>query len=89
MPDDKPIVHPYIPNSVPAIKQQMLEAVDAASVDELYQDVPDALRLKRPLDLPEPFLSEYALRPVRGSVSGPPWASLSTANGLAGWAGWQ
>jgi len=58
----KPVVYPYIPNSVPAVKQQMLEAVGAGSVDEFYQDVPDKLRLKKPLDLPEPFLSEYALR---------------------------
>ncbi len=59
---DKPIVYPYIPNSVPAVKRQMLEAVGAESVDEFYEDVPDKLRLKKPLDLPEPFLSEYALR---------------------------
>jgi len=58
----RPIVYPYIPNSVPAVKQQMLDAVGADSADEFYQDVPDELRLKKPLDLPEPFLSEYALR---------------------------
>lgn len=62
MPEDKQIVYPYIPNSVPAVKQQMLEAVGAEGVDELYQDIPTGLRLKTPLDLPEPFLSEYALR---------------------------
>jgi glycine dehydrogenase subunit 1 len=62
MNDDKLIVYPYIPNSVPAVKQQMLEAVGAGSVDEFYHDVPDELRLKRPLSLPAPFLSEYALR---------------------------
>jgi glycine dehydrogenase subunit 1 len=58
----RPIVYPYIPNSVPAVKQQMLDAVGAGSADEFYQDVADELRLKKPLDLPEPFLSEYALR---------------------------
>ena len=62
MAEDKQIVYPYIPNSVPEVKRQMLDAVGAESVDEFYQDVPDRLRLKRPLDLPEPFLSEYALR---------------------------
>ncbi len=71
MPEEKQIVYPYIPNSVPAVKQQMLEAVGAKSVDEFYQDVPDELRLKRPLDLPEPFLSEYALRRhVEGILAG-------------------
>jgi glycine dehydrogenase subunit 1 len=58
----KPIVYPYIPNSVPAIKEEMLRAVGAGSADEFYQDVPDALRLQEPMDLPEPLLSEYELR---------------------------
>ncbi|MBN1136385.1 MAG: aminomethyl-transferring glycine dehydrogenase subunit GcvPA [Anaerolineae bacterium] len=62
MAQDNPIVYPYIPNSAPAVKQQMLDAVGAGSVDELYLDVPEKLRLTKPLDLPEPFLSEYALR---------------------------
>lgn len=54
--------HPYIPNSVPAIQQEMLRAVGAESVDEFYADVPDALRLEHKLDLPEPLPSEYALK---------------------------
>ena len=40
MPPNKPFIHPYIPNSVPAIKQEMLEAVGAASIDEFYADIP-------------------------------------------------
>jgi glycine dehydrogenase subunit 1 len=64
------IIYPYIPNSVPQVKQQMLEAVGANSVDDLYEDVPESLRLRRPLDLPPPLLSEYALkRHVEGILS--------------------
>lgn len=59
---EKPIVYPYIPNSVPAARKEMLKAVGADSVDEFYRDIPDSLRLKRRMNLPEPFLSEYALR---------------------------
>ncbi len=55
-------VFPYIPNSVPAIKQQMLKAVGAESVDEFYEDVPESLRLKGTLDVPPPLLSEVALK---------------------------
>jgi glycine dehydrogenase subunit 1 len=40
----------------------MLRQVGAASVEELYADVPEALRLRRRMDLPEPLLSEVALR---------------------------
>ncbi len=60
--DEHPIVYPYIPNSVPAVKQQMLADVGAASADEFYADVPEPLRLRDTLQLPEPYPSEYALR---------------------------
>ena len=62
MKEKEPIVHPYIPNSVPAVKERMLEEVGAESVDEFYEDVPDELRLREDMNLPEPFLSEYGLR---------------------------
>jgi len=62
MKEKEPIVHPYIPNSVPAVKERMLEEVGAESVDEFYEDVPDGLRLREDMNLPEPFLSEYGLR---------------------------
>jgi glycine dehydrogenase subunit 1 len=58
----RPVVHPYIPNSVPSVKREMLEEVGAKSVDDFYEDVPERLRLRRPLKLPDPLLSEYALR---------------------------
>jgi glycine dehydrogenase subunit 1 len=62
MNEEKKIVYPYIPNSVPAIKEDMLRAVGAAGVEDFYEDVPQALRLRKPLDLPEPLLSEYELK---------------------------
>ncbi len=57
----KKIVYPYIPNSVPATKEAMLKAVNAASVEEFYADIPDSIRLKRKMKLPAPLLSEAAL----------------------------
>ena len=66
----KKIVYPYIPNSVPATKEAMLKAVYAESVEEFYADIPDSIRLKRKLNLPEPLLSEAALvRHVEGLLS--------------------
>jgi glycine dehydrogenase subunit 1 len=62
MSKEKPIVYPYIPNSVPAIKEEMLQAVGAESTEEFYEDVPEALRLRDLLDLPAPLLSEYELK---------------------------
>ena len=54
--------HPYIPNSAPTAKEQMLKAIGAKTVDELYEDIPDHLRVGGLLNLPEPLPSEYALR---------------------------
>lgn len=63
-------VHPYLPNSAPEVRRAMLDAVGAASVDEFYADVPEALRLDRPLDLPAPLLAEQDLaRHVRGLLA--------------------
>jgi glycine dehydrogenase subunit 1 len=63
----EPSVHPFIPNSVPAVKAEMLAAVGAARVDDFYADIPDRLRLGRPLDLPPPLRSEAELvRHVEG-----------------------
>jgi len=57
----KPIVYPYIPNSVPTIKNRMLREIGAKSAEELFEDVPEKLRVKG-LNLPKPLLSECSLR---------------------------
>jgi glycine cleavage system P protein (glycine dehydrogenase) subunit 1 len=54
--------HPYIPNSVPRIKQEMLDAIGVADIEELYGAIPERLRVPGLLDLPAPLRSEYALR---------------------------
>lgn len=58
----KQTVYPYIPNSVPKVKEDMLKEVGAESIEEFYEDVPEELKLKEKMDLPKPFLSEYSLR---------------------------
>jgi glycine dehydrogenase subunit 1 len=59
---EHPMVHPYIPNSVPEVKEQMLRELGAASVEEFYADVPERIRLQGELNLPPPLPSEYALK---------------------------
>lgn len=59
---DQPKTHPYIPNTAPASRQSMLNAVGAASVDELFDAIPASLKLDRRLNLPEPILSERDLK---------------------------
>ena len=59
--------HPYVPNAIPDVRSEMLAAIGAASIDELYADIPPSLRLGRPLDLPAPLRSEAELaRHVEG-----------------------
>ena len=62
MSDKHARIYPYIPNSVPAVKAEMLREVGAESIEELFEEIPEELRLKELMDLPEPFLSEQTLR---------------------------
>ena len=62
MDEERPTVYPYIPNSVPAVKEQMLKEIGAESVEDFYEDVPEELWLRESMNLPEPLLSEYALK---------------------------
>ena len=68
----KPKVHPYIPNSVPEVKEEMLRVIGAWDADELYrQMIPERLLMKRSLDLPDPLTSELDLRRhVEGIMAG-------------------
>lgn len=54
--------HPYIPNSAPEIRAEMLRAIGVGSIEDLYASVPAELRLRAPLDLPPPVSDEVALR---------------------------
>lgn len=54
--------HPYIPNSVPEVEAEMLKEIGMNSLDELHKNVPELLKLKKEMNLPEAFQSEYELR---------------------------
>ena len=56
------VVYPYIPNSVPEVKAQMLKEVGASNITELYSEIPEHLKIQRKMNLPEPILDEYSLR---------------------------
>ncbi|MFC1554288.1 aminomethyl-transferring glycine dehydrogenase subunit GcvPA [candidate division KSB1 bacterium] len=62
MSKNKPFTHPYIPNSAPAAKEAMLKEIGVKSIDEFYEDIPENLRFKGKMNLPEPLLSEYELK---------------------------
>lgn len=49
--------HPYIP-ATPDEQREMLAALGADSADRLFDGIPEALKLKRPLDLPGPMAEQ-------------------------------
>jgi glycine dehydrogenase subunit 1 len=53
--------HPYIPNSQTEIKREMMREIGIKSIDELYADIPEKYRLKKPLNLPS-ALSEFEVK---------------------------
>lgn len=57
---DKPN-HPYIPNSQPETKREMMKEIGIKSIEELYADVPMICRLKKPLNLPK-GMSEFEVK---------------------------
>lgn len=62
--------HPYIPNSVERVKREMLSYIGVSSIDELYASIPEELRFKGRMNLPEPLRSEYELvRHMRNLLS--------------------
>jgi glycine dehydrogenase subunit 1 len=62
--------HPYIPNSSPEIRELMLGEIGLKSFEELHAEIPDAIKFKGTLNIPEALLSEYDLRKhVEGILS--------------------
>ncbi|MBN2551180.1 MAG: aminomethyl-transferring glycine dehydrogenase subunit GcvPA [Spirochaetales bacterium] len=58
----RPFVHPYIPNSVPEIREAMLKELGIPGPEAIYAEIPERLRLERPLDLPDPIPGEMELK---------------------------
>jgi len=54
-------VHPYIPNSTPEIKREMMQEISIKGIEELYADIPQKYILKKPLNLPE-GVSEFEVK---------------------------
>lgn len=57
----KKFSHPYIPNSQPEIKKEMLDELGMTSVEDIFKGIPDHLRFKGTMQLEEAIESEYEL----------------------------
>ena len=47
--------HPYLPNSVPEIKEKMMADIGIESINDLYANIPEKLRFKGELEVPGPY----------------------------------
>lgn len=54
--------HPYIPNSNKKVQDEMLKELGLGSLEDLHEEIPEELKVKGKLDLPEPYRSEYELK---------------------------
>ena len=54
--------HPYIPNTAPEVRKEMLKEIGAKGIDDLYADIPEFLRFRDKLNMPEALSSEKELR---------------------------
>jgi len=53
------MAHPYMANSAPGVREEMLAAIGVADVEELFEQIPDAHRHREPIRL-EPALASEA-----------------------------
>lgn len=58
----KKFVHPYIPNSAPDTQKEMMEFVGVKDLWELYEEIPEDLKFRGKLDIPEPISDEYSIK---------------------------
>lgn len=65
----KSFIHPYIPNSVPKIKKELMKQIGIDSVEELFEDVPQKFRLQKRLNLPHPTSEQKVRRYIDSLLS--------------------
>jgi len=71
--------HPYIPNAEESITRQMLKEIGVRAIEDLYKDIPSAVRSKASLAIPSKFSEMEARRHVEGLLN----KNLSTRDVLS------
>lgn len=61
MSEQRKMVHPYIPNTVPEVQAEMLREIGANTIEELFDGIPEDLQYMKEMNIPA-ALSEYELR---------------------------
>lgn len=58
---ERKFTHPYIPNSYPEVQKQMMDEIGIDSIYDLFSEIPEELRFRGKMEIPEPILSEAGL----------------------------
>lgn len=61
MAEKKQVVYPYIPNSTPSVRKEMLDYIGVKDVEDLLKGIPEEVRVKGELPLPAPISNEKDL----------------------------
>lgn len=59
---ERHLVHPYIANSAPDARNKMMEYIGIKDVEEIYAEIPESLRFRDKMKLPDPIMSECDLK---------------------------
>jgi glycine dehydrogenase subunit 1 len=59
---ERDVVNPYAPNAAAGTKKQMMKEIGIDDIMELYEEIPDRLRFKGRMNLPEPIRDEYSIK---------------------------
>jgi len=71
--------HPYIPNAEESITRQMLDEIGVRTIEDLYKDIPEAIRTKASLKIPSKLSEMEARRHVERLLN----KNLSTCDVLS------
>ncbi|MGX6977655.1 aminomethyl-transferring glycine dehydrogenase subunit GcvPA [Vagococcus elongatus] len=56
-------IYPYMPNTTPAIRNEMMDAIGIKDISELFQCIPEPIRYgNKELEMPDPITNERDLR---------------------------
>ncbi len=58
----------YIPNDTKEIRERLKKAIGIDSIDELFSDIPESIRLVEPLNLPGPLSEQEVRREVERTL---------------------
>lgn len=66
----KGFVHRYIPNSAPGVREAMLREIGLEDVEQIYEEIPEALRFQGELNIPKEPLSELEVaRKIKATLA--------------------